>query len=160
MKTRADWDANGSNPNPSGFESGGKFTNYSQEFDLLSPDDKRFRWVTGLFWQNYINDIPSWPDAGLDFFTTDAPTPTFATPWIESAGTRRSGTTPASARSPSTSPMRWTLQLGGRYGHYEFTQFTEWELVPTVGPRHPVLRRPTRPAGSPRSTARTRSTGK
>jgi len=125
VKTRADWDANGRNPAPSIFQSGGKFTNYSQEFNIISPDEARIRWVAGFFWQKYLNDIPRWPSPGLNFFTTDAATPTFATPWhkheIGYAGFGQ-------VAFDLTEGLE--LQLGARYGHYQFTQFTQWELFP------------------------------
>lgn len=50
VTTTANWDINGSDPSPAAFLSHGDFMNWSQEFNLLSPEDQRFRWTAGLFW--------------------------------------------------------------------------------------------------------------
>ena len=58
---------------------------YSQEFNLLSPDDQPFRWTLGLFWQKQDSELPPWQRAdstssavplypNLDF-------PWFTSPW-------------------------------------------------------------------------------
>jgi len=125
VKTRADWDINGSNPAPFGFRSGGRFTNYSQELDLISPADRPFRITSGLFWQNYINDIPAFPQAGFAFFTDNSTTPLLASPWKKNEDTYA-----VFGQAEYDFTHALTLQVGGRFSHYEFTQFTEFELFP------------------------------
>lgn len=49
-----------------GFLSEGDFTLYSQEFNLLSAEDRRFRWVTGVFYQRIESEIPSYPTNGFN----------------------------------------------------------------------------------------------
>lgn len=125
VKTRADWDINGANPAPFGFRSGGDFTNYSQEFNLLSPDNQRLRWVTGLFLQKYINHIPAFPDAGFSFYTNNSLTPILASPWQKD---ELSYAAFGQAAFDITKGLE--LQVGGRWSHYEFTQFTQFVLFP------------------------------
>lgn len=127
VKTRADWDVNGSNPIPFGFFSGGKFTNYSQEFNLLSPDSHPFRWVAGLFYQRYLNYVPAWPGVGFAFLTDNSTVPLLASPWQKNETNYAAFGQVAYDITPSLE-----LQVGGRYGHYEFTQFTQFELFPTL----------------------------
>ncbi len=40
---------------------------YSQEFNLLSPDDQPFRWTLGLFWQKQDSHLLDWPQGGFNF---------------------------------------------------------------------------------------------
>ena len=144
VKTRADWDINGANPFAFYFRSGGKFTNYSQEFDLSSPDDKRLTWVTGVFLQRYINDIPAEPQAGFSFTVNN-------TEFLQSIGLGALAPLVSPDAPVESSPWQKNevnyaafgqidykftdaldLQLGGRVGHYAFSQFTNFKLYPTV----------------------------
>ncbi len=138
VKTRADWDINGSNPFAFYFKSGGKFTNYSQEFDLSSPADQKLSWVAGLFLQRYLNDIPpSPPGAGFSFtvqndiflglplgtFPPDAPVE--SSPWQ-----KKEWNYAGFAQLDYKITPALDLQVGGRVGHYEFTQFTNFVFYP------------------------------
>jgi iron complex outermembrane recepter protein len=125
VKTRADWDVNGSNPAPFGFVSGGKFTNYSQEFDILTPQDRRFRFVGGVFLQRYVNDIPKFPEPGFQFITDNTTTPLLASPWKKN---EESYAFFGQGAFDITEQLE--LQVGVRWGHYEFDQFTQFELFP------------------------------
>ena len=140
VKTRADWDVNGSNPYAFYFKSGGKFTNYSQEFDLSSPADRRFSWVGGLFLQRYLNEIPSAPQAGFSFTVNNAiflpalglppnfvgpDAPVEASPWD-----KKEWNYAGFAQIDYKITPALDLQVGGRVGHYEFTQFTNFVLYP------------------------------
>jgi iron complex outermembrane receptor protein len=126
VKTRADWDVNGDNPAPFGFRSGGKFTNYSQEINLLSPEDRRVRFVGGLFWQRYENYVPPLPPVvGFGFFLDNTLIPLLSTEWTKNETSYAAFGQVAIDITPALE-----LQLGGREGHYQFTQFTELLLFP------------------------------
>ncbi|HEX2591797.1 MAG TPA: TonB-dependent receptor [Rhizomicrobium sp.] len=76
--------------NPTGhnaFRSQGNFFFYSEELDLVSPSDQRFRWVLGAFAERQVSLIPDYNVTGQDGFTftgfssgSDA-FPFFATGW-------------------------------------------------------------------------------
>ena len=125
VKTSADWDTNGSNPAVSGFISAGKFTNYSQEFDVLSPEDKRLRVVGGLFLQRYVNDIPAFPKPGFQIITDNSATPLIATPWK-----RNDKTIGIFSQAAYDVTDALELQVGLRWTHFEFDQFTQILLFP------------------------------
>jgi iron complex outermembrane receptor protein len=125
VKTDADWDSNGSNPAPSGFESAGKFANYSQEFDILSPEDKRLRVVAGLFLQRYVNDIPEFPQSGFSLYTNDTAIPLINTPWK-----KNEKTIGIFSQGAFDITDALELQVGVRWTHYEFDQFTKLVLFP------------------------------
>ena len=50
---------------------------YSQEFNLISPDDQGIRWIVGAFYQKQEVDLPYWRGGGFTFtgggFPTDFP---------------------------------------------------------------------------------------
>ena len=127
VKTRADEDINAQSPIPLGFRSGGQFTNYSQEFDLLSPTDKRFRVVTGLFLQRYDNFIPAFPQPGFAFYEDNTTNPLLSSPWRKN---EQSYAVFGQAEYDFTPAL--TLQVGARWSHYQFTQFTQWVLDPAT----------------------------
>ena len=54
---------------PNSFKSQGNFFFYSQEFDLVSPEDQPFRWVLGLFGERQVSRIPDFFATGKDGFT-------------------------------------------------------------------------------------------
>ncbi len=83
-------DANGGLPALSDFRSRGNFFFYSQEFNLLSPEDQRFRWVLGVFAEKQHGRIPDFNATGQEGFTfrQDGPGfastfPFFTTPWVQ-----------------------------------------------------------------------------
>ncbi len=125
VKTRADWDVNGSNPAPSGFVSGGKFTNYSQEFDILSPEDRPFRVVAGLFLQRYVNDIPQFPQPGLVFYTLPGTGPLLSASWK-----RNDETIGIFSQAAYDLSEKLEVQVGIRWTHFEFKQHVEALLFP------------------------------
>ena len=51
------------------FLSQGNFSFYSQEFNLLSPEDSDFRWVLGVFAEREVSRIPDWTKTGLNGFS-------------------------------------------------------------------------------------------
>jgi len=72
-------DANGGGPFPpvdpnlqtphNSFKSQGNFWFYSQEFDLVSPEDQPLRWVLGLFGERQVSNIPDFLKTGKNGFT-------------------------------------------------------------------------------------------
>jgi iron complex outermembrane receptor protein len=144
VKTRADWDINGANPFAFYFRSGGNFTNYSQEFDLASPDDKRLTWVTGVFLQRYLNHIPAEPAAGFSFTVNNteflnsiglgalAPLVPVDAPVESSPWDKKEWNYAAFGQIDYKITDALDLQIGGRVGHYQFSQFTNFKLYPTV----------------------------
>ena len=94
-------DANGGGPFPpadptlqaphNSFKSQGNFWFYSQEFDLVSPEDQQLRWVLGLFGERQVSSIPDFVKTGKDGFTFtgfflpippfDTLFPAFESPW-------------------------------------------------------------------------------
>jgi len=125
VNTRANWDSNGSNPAPSGFVSAGTFINYSQEFNLISPSEGRFRWVAGVFFQYYQNHIPDYTGLGFALFTDNSTVPLLSSPWNKYETSYAVFGQVAYDITPQLE-----LQIGGRYGIYRFTQFTQWVLFP------------------------------
>jgi iron complex outermembrane receptor protein len=124
VNTRANWDSNGSNPLASGFVSAGTFTNYSQEFNLISPDEGRFRWVAGVFYQYYTNHIPGVEAQGFGIFNTLSGTlPLLATPWDKNETSYA-----IFGQGAFDITDRLELQVGARWSHYEFDQFTQFTL--------------------------------
>lgn len=123
VSTLADWDINGSDPQAFGFVSGGNFFNYSQEFNVLSPDDGKLTWVAGVFIQRYINSIPP---LAFGFITNNGDQVDFTTPW------RKNETGYAvfgQVGYDITDQLQ--IEVGARWNHYEFTQFTNFAFDPT-----------------------------
>ncbi len=46
---------------------------YSEEVNLISPDDQAFRWVFGLFWEKQDSELPPWQDGGFNFIGVGLP---------------------------------------------------------------------------------------
>ncbi len=124
VNTRANWDSNGSDPTASGFVSAGTFENYSQEFNLISPDEGRFRWVTGVFYQYYTNHIPTIDAQGFGIFNPLSGTlALLATPWDKNETSYA-----IFGQAAFDITDRLEIQVGARWSHYEFDQFTEFTL--------------------------------
>ena len=97
--------------------------NYGQEVKLLSRDEGRLKWVAGAFIQRYITDIPP---LAFGFNTNNGDQVDFTTPW------RKNETGYAIFGQVSydiTDALQ--LEVGARWNHYEFTQFTNFAFDPT-----------------------------
>jgi iron complex outermembrane recepter protein len=125
VKSRADWDINGDDPAPEGFQSGGDFTNYSQEFDFLTPANKRFRFTGGLFLQLYLNRIPQYPTPGFAIYTDNTATPLVSLEWK-----RDDHDVGLFGQGEYDITSRLELEVGMRYDHYWTDQFTSELLFP------------------------------
>jgi len=123
VDTRANWDVNGADPAPFGVRSHGDFTNYSQEFDLRSPDDQRFRWVVGAFYQFYKSNIPNYEKGGIGFDLDSGTRFDYTTSWK-----KEETSLAAFGQIEYDLTQQLTMQLGVRYNRYRFSQFTNWAV--------------------------------
>jgi iron complex outermembrane receptor protein len=130
VKTRANWDSNGSRPEPAAFLSGGQFENISQEFNLISPSDQPFTWVVGLFGQSYRSTL--YPESGDGFelhIGNDLPPPFFPVTFTElafySSWKKHEYWYAVFGEVEYDLTDQFEIEVGARVGHYEFVQFTE-----------------------------------
>lgn len=98
---------------------------YSEEINLVSPDDQDFRWALGLFWQKQDSELPPWQEGGFNFigFVFPATYPWATSPW-ENEEEDRAAFAHASYRFTD----KVELEAGVRYSEYERDQFTQWIL--------------------------------
>jgi iron complex outermembrane receptor protein len=119
-----------------GFLSQGDFTLYSQEFNLLSAEDQRLRWVTGVFYQRTESVIPSYPTNGfnLTLLGLGAVYPFIYSPWnnyeddVSAFG---------SLSYDLTDDLE--LEIGARVSHYERSQRVEFHVSADNGFTLPPL---------------------
>jgi iron complex outermembrane receptor protein len=106
---------------------------YSQEFNLLSADDQRFRWTMGLFWQKQDSELPPWQEGGFNFiggpFYPNLAFPWFSSPWINEEEDRA-----AFVHGRYKLTDRLELEAGFRYGEYERDQFTNYTFGDGTAP--------------------------
>jgi len=98
---------------------------YSEEINLVSPDDQKFKWVVGLFWEKQDSVLPPWQDGGFNFigngFAPDYPWAT--SPWDNTEKDKA-----IFAHGSYKLTDRLELEAGVRYSDYQRDQFTEWLL--------------------------------
>lgn len=107
------------------FESKIDATIYSQEINLISPDDQRFRWVLGAFWQKQDAELPPWQEGGFNFIGNGF-APDF--PWGTSPWDNEENEWAVFAHAGYRITEKVELEAGVRYSDYERDQFTEWLL--------------------------------
>ncbi len=134
VRTVNNLDLNATDPLPYRFQSRGEIKIYSQEFNLISPEDQKINWVLGAFYFKQEFDIPAYPDSGF-WFTGgpfQGPYPWLQTPWQQNqedyAGFAHAGYNFTDAIE---------LELGIRYSKYEMDQFTAFtfgfgQAAPTI----------------------------
>jgi iron complex outermembrane receptor protein len=116
-------DVNGSEPLTYWFKSAGKIDLTSQEFNLVSSDDQRLRWVLGGFWQNQKSELLPIDQYGFTFigngFALDYPW--LGSPWIKDEDDW-------AVFGHLTFDLSDALELefGVRYSDYEMSQTTEY----------------------------------
>jgi iron complex outermembrane recepter protein len=131
------------------FRSGGTFNFYSQEFNLVSPDDQGFRWVAGVFAQRQEGRLPYWPKDGFAAiggpFFPNMDFPWITTPWFNEEDD-------AAVFGHVAFDLREDLELeiGARYSTYKRKQFVNWTFGDGSFP-------PTIPFGTPGGDSRTLS---
>ena len=127
LKTTNNLDANGSNTGFGIFNSKGDVNIYSQEFDLVSPDDATIRWVLGAFALRQQIDVPGYQDGGFTFRGffggNNIVFPVLTTPWDQQQ-TNYAGF--GHVAYNLTSALE--LAAGIRYGQSYTTQSTFWLL--------------------------------
>jgi iron complex outermembrane receptor protein len=98
---------------------------YSEEINLISPNDQRFTWVVGLFWEKQDSELPPWQDGGFNFigngFAPDFPWAT--SPWQNDEEDRA-----VFVHTGFRFTQQVQLEAGVRYSEYERDQFTLWQL--------------------------------
>jgi iron complex outermembrane receptor protein len=104
---------------------------FSQEVNLVSPDDQAFRWALGLFFQNQDSELPPWQQGGFNFLGNGFP-PDF--PWATSPWDNQEEDRAIFAHGGYRLTDRVELEAGIRYGEYERDQFTEWLLDSGAAP--------------------------
>lgn len=117
-------DLNGSIQQPSyWFLSRGDIDLVSQEFNLISDEDQRLRWVLGIFLQNQKVDIPGPEELGFGFLGGPFPGDYFwlSTPWIKDED---DWAVFAHINYDITDTLEF--ELGARYSDYEFYQQTDF----------------------------------
>jgi iron complex outermembrane receptor protein len=98
---------------------------YSQEFNLISPDDAALRWVVGVFAERQDGHIPSWEEDGFTFtggpFTQDMDFPWIASPWKQ-----RQDDAAVFGQFEYNLTESLELQVGARYSTYKMDQKTDF----------------------------------
>ena len=107
------------------FDSKANVKIYSEEINLISPDDQAFRWVFGLFWEKQDAELPPWQDGGFNFIGDGFPT---AYPWATSPWKNNEKDWAAFAHGRYRITPAVELEAGVRYGKYKKEQFTNWQL--------------------------------
>jgi iron complex outermembrane receptor protein len=103
------------------FRSHGVFRSTSQEFDLISPKLGAFSYVAGLFYQKYHNSEESLDHMGFGFDLNGDPRLDYGSPWFKDEQTDAVFAQLSYEITPALQ-----LQVGARWGHYEFTQWTNF----------------------------------
>jgi iron complex outermembrane receptor protein len=133
-------DANGGGPFPpanpllqadhNSFKSQGNFWFYSQEFDLVSPEDQQLRWVLGLFGERQVSSIPDFLKTGKNGFTFTgfflgfgADVPIFLSPWHQIEDDLAVFGNVQYDIQPDL-----TVEAGLRYSYNHKEQFTDFSL--------------------------------
>jgi iron complex outermembrane recepter protein len=120
VHTNNNFDRNGAQPAYDRFDSQGIFKLYSQEFNLISPDDQRFSYVFGVFAQRTENDIFDWTRRGFNIsFTPDYPTIGLGAPYLK---TEDDLSAFVDVKYDLTDALE--LELGVRYSNYKLENQT------------------------------------
>jgi iron complex outermembrane receptor protein len=123
-------DLNGGIPEPRyWFKSAGDIDMWSQEFNLISPEDQRLRWVVGVFLQNQKVELPPVDEFGFTFIGGDPfgigqlplDYPWLGSPWIKDED---DWAVFGHITYDLTDSLE--LELGARYSDYEFYQQTDY----------------------------------
>jgi iron complex outermembrane receptor protein len=107
------------------FQSKANVKIYSQEFNLISPDDQRLKWVVGAFYQKQTAGIPTWDKGGFNFIGNGLP-PTY--PWATTPWQKTEDEWAAFAHVGYSFTDALQLEAGARYSDYKMDQFTYWIL--------------------------------
>ena len=129
LKTFNNLDANATEPDISIFDSQGDVSIWSQEFNLLSPENQRLTWVVGLFGQKQRLDIPNWDAGGFTFTQLQAFAPFFfgapaglEFPWFASPVEQDTDDLAVFGQVSFKITDALALDLGARYSYYQLQQ--------------------------------------
>lgn len=119
-----------------GFLSQGDFELHSQEFNLLSPEDERLRWVTGVFYQRIESVIPGYPTNGfnLTLLGLGAEFPFIYSPW-----NNYEDDVSAFGNVSYDISENLEFEIGARVSHYERDQRVEFHVSEDNGITQPPL---------------------
>ena len=140
MHTDNNFDRNGSDPVFNRFDSQGIFELYSQEFNLISPEDAgRLSYVLGIFAQRTESDIFDWRANGFNIYLSEGdpyPTITLDTPYL-----KKEDEYSAFVDLKYALTDRWDAQLGLRYSKYELWSDINvvFQAVPGEPPTFPIF---------------------
>ena len=118
-------DVNATVPTYYYFQSKANVKIYSQEFNLISPDDQRLKWVTGAFYQKQKAAIPTWDKGGFNFIGNGF-APTF--PWATTPWNKNEEEWAVFAHMGFNFTDALQLEAGARYSDYQMDQATYWIL--------------------------------
>jgi len=118
-------DVNATVPTYYYFQSKANVKIYSQEFNLISPDNERLKWVLGAFYQKQTANIPTWDQGGFNFIGNGFP-PTY--PWATTPWEKTEDEWAAFAHMGYNFTDALQLEAGARYSDYRMDQFTYWIL--------------------------------
>jgi iron complex outermembrane recepter protein len=124
VDTVNDLDANGSNPAVYWFKSAGNIRLLTQEFNLVSPDDQRLRWVFGAFASDQRIELLPPEQDGFTFWGNG-----FATdyPWAQSPWLKEEDDWAVFGHLIYNLTDELELETGVRYSDYKMLQQTEWK---------------------------------
>ena len=138
--TNNNFDRNGSNPVFNRFVSQGVFELYSQEFNLISPDEGGpFSYVAGVFYQHTENEIFDWRNEGFNIYLIPGdpyPTITLDTPYL-----KKEDEWSAFVDLKYEFTDKWGAELGVRYSNYQLWSDINvvFQLVPGAPPTFPIF---------------------
>jgi iron complex outermembrane receptor protein len=139
--TNNNFDRNGAQPVFNRFDSQGVFELYSQEFNLISPDDDGpFSYVVGAFFQHTENEIFDWRNEGFNIYLVDRtdpyPTITLDTPYL-----KKEDEYSAFVDFKYAFTDNWEAELGVRYSKYELWSDINvvFQLVPFAPPTFTIF---------------------
>lgn len=140
-ETQNDLDLNGGIETPRyWFRSAGDIDLFSQEFNLISPEDQRLRWVVGAFLQNQKVELLPVDEFGFTFIGGDP----FAIgqlpldyPWLGSPWIKDEDDWAVFGHIAYDLTDNLEIELGARYSDYQFYQVTDYvfgfgDAPPTV----------------------------
>lgn len=140
VHTNNNFDRNGSQPVFNRFDSQGTFSLFSQEFNLISPDNEGpFSYVLGVFAQRTKNNIFDWRHEGFNIYLIEGdpyPTITLDTPYK-----KKEDEISAFVDLKYALTEQWEAELGVRYSDYKLTSDINvvFQLVPGAPPTFPIF---------------------
>jgi iron complex outermembrane receptor protein len=116
-------DVNASDPLFYQFKSSFNVDIITQEFNLVSSEDQRLRWVAGFLFFQQEADVPYWPENGFTFtgFVFGPDFPWLASPWF-----KHEDEWSVFGHVSYDITDKLEIEVGARYSDYFTDQFTEY----------------------------------